>query len=763
MNYSLGNMLGGSNGSLNPDKLSLDLQFATDKTLTARKGPTPVFTRASTATYYGPLINIAGYMLAIPTTGGITNGRAVWFKSDGELDVTIFYTGTQWKFTAQYPDDLYEFLATAGSEFRPDQANWFTSPVTSSSTFGLLTASINEPRFDHDPITLDCKGLLIEESRTNLITWSEEMSTATGWSEDSNRILWVNNATTSPAGTTTAEKITELALAGVTRKISVKSVPVVTGTTYTLSVYAKAAERSFLQITASANFTSAYQNFDLSNGTIGSGNATSSAITAMGNGWYRCSIVAPASATANGTITVGIVPASTSLLFATYQGADNHGIFLWGAQLEAGSFPTSYIPTTTSALTRSVDVCSITGSAFAGFYNQSEGTLFANIQSTGSGDRRPVALDVGNNSQAYWFYSSTAANRYAQASGSLGSFIMAGTVPSAPLRYAGTIKDGDYSLALNGSIVGSSLATLGRTDISMRIGSGAGGGGQFLCGHLAAIRYYKKRLANAKLQTLTQLVSDADANAYITSLLSVGAAVTPTQQDAINTFVKAGKADGWYSSLKRLYLPIWASAAPNAVDMITRASGTFNGTVTHSAGYVQGDGSTGYFNTNIAPSAVSGLSTSTAYTFGLLKTELPNLGNIGRSRNSASQDWNLVRLTGNLSSSIMANIDGSGLLGTATTFTGILSGSRVDGTRFNARRISASRTNLGSVTDADFGSVPTLDYYFMAGNSSGTAIGLSTTEFGSFGFGLGLTDTQDNAFTLALKNLWETCTSLTLP
>jgi hypothetical protein len=260
---------------------------------------------------------------------------------------------------------------------------------------------------------------------------------------------------------------------------------------------------------------------------------------------------------------------------------------------------------------------------------------------------------------------------------------------------------------------------------------------------------------------------DPDAQAYIDAVTSAkGSSPSLLQTVAIDTFYKSAKADGYYTSLKRLYLPIWASAAPNAICMTSLTSGTFNGTVTHAAGYVQGDGSTGYFNTNIAPSSISGIATSSAYTFGLLKTELPPWilsGNIGRSRNSASQDWNLVRLAGNLSSGIMANIDGSGLLGTATTFTGILSGSRVDGTRFNARRISASRTSLGSVTDGNFGSVPTFDYYFMAGNSAGTVVGLSTTEFGSFGFGLGLTDTQDNAFTLALKNLWETCTGLTLP
>ena len=257
---------------------------------------------------------------------------------------------------------------------------------------------------------------------------------------------------------------------------------------------------------------------------------------------------------------------------------------------------------------------------------------------------------------------------------------------------------------------------------------------------------------------------DPDAKGYIDAVVTAGGTVSATQKAAINTFVKTGKSDGWYSSIKRMYLPIWASAAPNAICMTSLTSGTFNGTVTHAAGYVQGNGSTGYFNTNIAPSSISGIATSSAYTFGLLKTALGASAAIGRSRNSVSQDWNLSRISSSLASGIMTNLSPGGLLVTPLIpIIGILSGSRVGGTRFNAQRVSASRTNLDSVTGADFGSVPTLDYYFMAGNVAGTAGSFSTTEFGSFGFGLGLTDTQDNAFTLALKNLWETCTGLTLP
>jgi hypothetical protein len=151
MNYSLGNMLGGNNGSLNPDKLSLNLQFATDKTLTARKGPTPTFTRASSATYYGPLVDFSS--LTAFTTTAISNGRASWFKSEAGEDITISYNGTRWRVHVLSGEFEIEYLAAVGSEWRPDQANWSGSgapaSVTTSSTFGIITAAINEPRFDH--------------------------------------------------------------------------------------------------------------------------------------------------------------------------------------------------------------------------------------------------------------------------------------------------------------------------------------------------------------------------------------------------------------------------------------------------------------------------------------------------------------------------------------------------------------------------------------------------------------------------------------
>jgi hypothetical protein len=256
---------------------------------------------------------------------------------------------------------------------------------------------------------------------------------------------------------------------------------------------------------------------------------------------------------------------------------------------------------------------------------------------------------------------------------------------------------------------------------------------------------------------------DADAAAYIAAVETAGATVSGGQKSAIDTFYKTGKSDGWYSSIKRLYLPIWASAAPNAIDMIALGSGTFNGTVTHGSGFVQSDGTTGWFDSGVTPGTL-GLSPSTAYLCALAKTEMASATRAIGSRNSIAQDTGLARSSGNLLCQIMTNTLGSGLLATTANCSGILSGSRVDGTRFNSRRVSSQRTNLGSATDSDFGSVPTVNIGLMASNIVTTgASNFTDNEFGAFAIGTGLTDSEDSNFTLALKNLWEGTTGLTLP
>ena len=253
---------------------------------------------------------------------------------------------------------------------------------------------------------------------------------------------------------------------------------------------------------------------------------------------------------------------------------------------------------------------------------------------------------------------------------------------------------------------------------------------------------------------------DPDAKGYIDAVVTAGATVSATQKKAINTFVKTGKSDGWYSSLKRLYLPIWASAAPNAIDMIGLTSGTFNGTVTHSAGYVQGDGSTGFFRMTGAVS--SGLTTSSNGLFALQLTAPSGTGLVGiiGNRNLSSQALQLSRIN---STSIRYDTCDSSFNSLAVVLNlidtvGIFSAQRVNTSVDIRRRTGSGVASLGGNTVAVGGTMPTVDLFAMRSiftNNDG--------QFGLFGASLGLTTAQDDVFTLALKDLWETCTSLTLP
>ena len=259
---------------------------------------------------------------------------------------------------------------------------------------------------------------------------------------------------------------------------------------------------------------------------------------------------------------------------------------------------------------------------------------------------------------------------------------------------------------------------------------------------------------------------------YISAITAAGATVTSTQESAIHEFVRTGKSEGWWSSLKRLYLPIWASAAPNAVDMISLTSGSFVPTVTHAAGYVQGDGTSGYFDFGVTPAAL-GASLSSATIAVLIKTA----GSLSGSRTHiATSDiaTNSAYLGianpggGSIRSAIASYIDSNGYIeynaGGYTSTNGIVLGGRSSGDRYIRLRKSSGVIDGGTETEPDTGTIPSVrNIYAMAFNYNGTALTFSDAEYGAFVVGTGMSPSVSDQFTLALKDLWETSTGLTLP
>ena len=204
------------------------------------------------------------------------------------------------------------------------------------------------------------KGVLIEGARTNLCTYSQQFDDATGWPTKTN-ITVTANAATAPDGTSTADTITDDA-ANAQHRIACASISFTSGTAYCASVFAKAGTDSRVQITfATGTHTSGvYANFNLSNGTVSAsaGTGVTSGVQALANGWYRCWVAAAADATSTTNFLIQRIDSGTALRAPAYIGSSTT-IQLWGAQLEAASFPSSYIPTTTASATRAADVLSV--------------------------------------------------------------------------------------------------------------------------------------------------------------------------------------------------------------------------------------------------------------------------------------------------------------------------------------------------------------------------------------------------------------------
>jgi hypothetical protein len=184
---------------------------------------------------------------------------------------------------------------------------------------------------------------VLRSAVTNLLLWSEEFDNAS-WANARSSIT--SNTIVAPDGTLTGDKLVEDTTAANTHITRPSTDPsYVTGTTYTYSVFAQAAERTFLQlrVSASASFSAS---FNLSTGVASQATAgTTPSVTNVGNGWYRCAVTFTATATATGATRIGLMLNETT---ASYTGDGTSGIYLWGAQLEQSTTVGEYIPTTST-------------------------------------------------------------------------------------------------------------------------------------------------------------------------------------------------------------------------------------------------------------------------------------------------------------------------------------------------------------------------------------------------------------------------------
>jgi hypothetical protein len=261
---------------------------------------------------------------------------------------------------------------------------------------------------------------------------------------------------------------------------------------------------------------------------------------------------------------------------------------------------------------------------------------------------------------------------------------------------------------------------------------------------------------------------DADASAYISAVNAAGSNVQPFQASAINNFVRNEKQGGRWALYQRLYLPIWANATANAICLKTRISGTFVGGVTHANGFVQGNGTNGYFamDAGALPSTL-GQSNANTHLLTLVKstsgsTTWVDIGATDANPNARNQ---IVKVPSSSRWAYVAptNSDAETVIFGDGIFTGLFIGSCTSTTARNAIRLRTSGASYAISTPAATNALPNVVPYAMGRNSNGTANLFSTSEYGLYGCGLGFSIAQSTLAAESIKTLWETCTGLTLP
>ena len=370
-----------------------------------------------------------------------------------------------------------------------------THTRASSGTFvdsaGVLqTAATDVPRFDHNPTTGESLGLLVEEARTNLMLRSEEFDNVS-WG-----LLNVTvsaNTQVAPNGTISFDTITDVNGVTSANVGCFQSVTLADSTTYAMSCYVKAGTKSTCRVGIRDKAgTNIFANSNLATASTTVGNAISSTIQDAGNGCYRCTAIC-ASLT-GATSPRGLVYMDTGSYTANGTGT----IHVWGAQLEAGAFPTPYIPTTTAAATRAADVADLISQAIANNIR----TLYLEFRSPASGTRGVASLnDNTANERVNVLTSGTDPRLIVFDGGAEQANMNGGTVTANQrTRVAVRINANDFAISINGAaVVTDTSGTLPTVD---RLMLGRTQAGEYLNGTLARVIGWDT--TRPDLQTLSQ-------------------------------------------------------------------------------------------------------------------------------------------------------------------------------------------------------------------------------------------------------------------
>jgi len=400
----------------------------------------------------------------------------------------------------------YSFTFNSGS------INWAGNLVfggrTSGDVFEVDNVTVKEvdrnnvPRIDYTGG--GCPHILAEPQRTNLIPKSNEFS-------DSSYIRNGTTATTgflSPDGTLNAYKLLEDNTNAIHR---IYQTATVTGSpNTTISIYVKYLGRKYVLMRIADSTVGRW--YDIENGVLGGvyqGTPNDSSIESAGNGWYRISITHTVSNQSRLELWVSDTESETQQ--PVYQGDTSKGVYLFGAQLEVGTYPTSYIPTSGSAVTRNKD--QFTRDGIGSLINSTQGVLFGEgnfVESNSSSYNYFVSLSDGTNNnrieirqtaatvQFLWRVSGTYQNQISTSGVDVGN----------NFKFALNYSSANIKLYVNGNLIGTiNSPTLYSANTLNRLAFDDGIGGNCFYGNMKQLQVYKTALTDLQIESITSWTS----------------------------------------------------------------------------------------------------------------------------------------------------------------------------------------------------------------------------------------------------------------
>ena len=399
-----------------------------------------------------------------------------------------------------------------------------TGKTVSIDNVSIVEVQGDRPRLSYDitnGVVEDKPHLLLENSSTNLATFSEDFSkisllqstiTTNNIKSPNGLIkgnLWLANATSN------AKELQE--------QYSVTS-----GITYTESWFVKYKSLQFIQmVTTSATFGAFYANFDLVNGTKGNSNYTNCSIEAYPDGWYR--IQATQVATSTGTGRLGglrMIASATASRGGNITTDGTEGVYVWGHQVEANSFATSYIPTAGTTITRAAETCNNSKPSV----NSTEGVFYAEIAALADDQTgRFFALSDGSSSNRVRLgYQPSVSNRFRAIVVSGGSTTVdmndTNTTLSDITEYnkiAFKYKVNDFALYFNGTEVKTDTSGAVPTSLNLlEFNNAASTPSSFFYGKVKGLAVYNEALSESQLMQLTGVTASSIYSNFVTRTAS---------------------------------------------------------------------------------------------------------------------------------------------------------------------------------------------------------------------------------------------------